>query len=177
MRCILSTAHNVCSYTGRLKMQDQKTVTGKWIDQRPEDEYLQNCHRPFSVKALHSHAPLWGFGISGSHCPWTQQCLRKWHRNVNSHVVPCTATLARGWIRQTSHLSDVSDESVEVVAFPVSIHWRITYVTSSCSCRAICMSLQMVARISCRQVRMSAAGSNGRPRMHLIISLMLQWFW
>jgi len=80
------------------------------------------------------------------------------------------ATAARGWIRQTSHLSDVSDESMEVVAFPVSIHWRWTYVTSLCSCRAICMSLQMVARISCRLVGMSTAGSNGRPRMQRIMS-------
>ena len=70
-------------------------------------------------------------------------------------------TPASSWTKQTLHLSYMSNESVEVVAFPVSIHWRWTYVTSCSSCRAICMSLQIVVGISCRPVGMSAAGSNG----------------
>jgi len=68
------------------------------------------------------------------------------------------ATSERGWSRQTSHLSDVADESVEVVTLAVSSStaWAAgsdLSSPSSCICSGcVCIMLWLTARRNCIRV-------------------------
>ena len=55
--------------------------------------------------------------------PWSRHFQK--HRNANARMAwAAEPHQARGSSRQTLHLSDVSDEAVEVAAFPVSRRQR-----------------------------------------------------